>query len=107
MKKLISLILCISLCCSFALVAAAQEEGFYVKNATIVVGANASQTDRYAAEKLAYYLGRVTGGEYTVVTDSTAKSGEEIVVGETARKQFDLSSYDNGGYIIKSEGNTV
>ena len=107
MKKLISLILCISLCCGFAFVSAAQEEGFYVKNATIVVGANSSQTDRYAAERLAYYLGRVTGSEYTVSTDSTAKSGAEIVVGETARKQFDLSSYDNGGYIIKSEGDTV
>ncbi|MBQ7121698.1 MAG: DUF4838 domain-containing protein [Clostridia bacterium] len=107
MKKLISLILCISICCGFAFVSAAHEEGFFVKNATIVVGANASQTDRYAAEKLAYYLGRVTGGEYTVATDSTAKGGAEIVVGETARKQFDLSSYDNGGYIIKSEGDTV
>ncbi|MBR6634460.1 MAG: hypothetical protein IKL41_02395, partial [Clostridia bacterium] len=68
MKKLISLILCISLCCGFVFVSAAHEEGISVKNATIIVGANASQTDRYAAEKLAYYLGQVTGGEYTVAT---------------------------------------
>ncbi len=107
MKKLISLILCISLCCGFAFVSAAAEEGISVKNATIVVGTNASQTDRYAAEKLAYYLGQVTGSEYTVATDAAAKSGAEIVVGETARKQFDLSGYDNGGYTIKSEGDTV
>lgn len=107
MKKLISLILCISICCGFAFSVAAQEEGIYVKNATIIVGTNASQTDLYAADKLAYYLGQITGAEIAVKTDSTEKNGTEIVVGDTARAKFDLSDYDNGGYIIKSEGDTV
>lgn len=107
MKKLISLILCISLCCGFAFASAAQEEGISVKDVTIIIGADACETDAYAAQKLEYYLEKVTGADIAVATDDTAKSGAEIVVGATARKQFDLSGYDNGGYIIKSEGDTV
>ena len=88
MKKLISLILCISLCCGFAFASAAQEEGTSVKDVTIIIGADACETDAYAAQKLEYYLEKVTGADIAVATDDTAKSGAEIVVGATARKQF-------------------
>ncbi len=107
MKKLVSLVLCLSLFCGFAFGAAAKEGGISVKDVTIIIGANACETDVYAAGKLEYYLEKITGTDIAVKTDETAKNGAEIVVGETARAEFDLSEYDNGGYIIKSEGDTV
>ena len=53
----------------------AEENGFRVKDAVIVIETDASITDNYAAERLKYYLDEIMGSDIAVITD--------IVKGET------------------------
>ncbi len=85
---------------------AAQAE-FDVKSSVIVIGADANKTDTYAANRLKYYLDKITGTNIPVVPDSSAVAQNEISVGNTNRTQADLSTLDDGGYIITSTTDKV
>ncbi|MBQ3602222.1 MAG: DUF4838 domain-containing protein [Clostridia bacterium] len=85
----------------------AAENEFPVYDAVVVAGENASATDKFAAEKLAFYLGKILGKAMSVVDDTAEKADYEIIVGETAREAVDLSSRNDGGYTITSDAEKV
>lgn len=52
----------------------------------IVIAENAKQGERDAARELALWLGRMTGAQAPIVSDTTAPQAREIIVGDTNRK---------------------
>ena len=56
----------------------------------IVISANASETEKTAADTLARYLGQITSAEFPVVSDKTEPSQKEIAVGDTNRKSHSV-----------------
>lgn len=80
-------------------------------NATIVLGADATETERYAASQLATYLKRVTGAEFPI-SNTAAVTGNRIFVGQTtATKQrlgdFDWKSLRIDGILIRTIDNDL
>ncbi|MBQ7301458.1 MAG: DUF4838 domain-containing protein [Clostridia bacterium] len=72
----------------------------------IVYGANAFKSEQKAAWELCYYLERITGVKLPLVTDETALSRHEIVVGNTTRETQKTVNYDelgDDGYTIFEE----
>lgn len=108
MKKAISLLLTLITLFSFSATAAAEgsEKIFPVTEAVITVGENASSGEIYAAERLEYYLEKITGKDISVENDAT-DSEYEIIVGKTCRSDIAFQSSENGSYVIKSDENTV
>ena len=101
-KKLLSIVLSVVLVFSlFTVVFAAEENGFNVADAVIVIPQNASITDNYAAERLKYYLDEITGGSIEIISESSS-ADFEIAVGATNRTDYDFSQSADGSYIIKS-----
>ncbi len=100
---LMSLLLFVS---SFAFAVSASEISFDVKNAVIITPENPSITDKYAAERLKYYLDEITGGDIQMLDDSS-QAEYEICVGATNRSEADFSSSADGSYIIKSDSDTL
>ncbi len=107
MKKIISVLLALTFMFSLCITAGAQSDSFRVSDAVIVVGVNASETDRYAAQRLEYYLEKITGEDIAVVTDDNAVQDKEIVVGSTNRATVEFENPENGSYIIKSDENKL
>lgn len=107
MKKFVSVLLVISIACSFCIFASAENEEFRVADAVIVIGKNAVSTDVYAAEKLEYYLEEITGADIAVVTDDSEIQAKEIVVGSTNRASAEFENPKNGSYIIRSDENQL
>ena len=107
MKKFLSALLVLSMgVMLFPFTAFAAENSFPVSQAVIVTGSNASATDKYAAERLEYYLEKILGKDIAIVDDSQTAEFE-IAVGATNRSSLDLTAYDDGGYVITSSENRV
>lgn len=104
MKKILSVILAISFIMSLCIPALATdtEKAFPVYDAVIVVGENAVKTDLYAAQRLEYYLEKITGRDFRIVTDAEEIQPNEIVVGTTDRAAVNFDTTENGSYIIRS-----
>lgn len=108
MKKFLSSLLAVlTAVCSLHFSAYAVDDGFCVADANIVISVNASKTDIYAANKLKYYLDRITSGNIGIVTDNNAVSSREICVGATNRTDADFSASSDGSYIITSDKNKI
>lgn len=109
MKKFISVLLIIAVLLTSAVCAGAEgsQKVFTVCDAVIIVGENAADYELYAAQKLEYYLEKITGKDFLTVTDSSDVQGKEIVVGNTNRADIDFSYSDNGSYVIRSDKNQL
>lgn len=108
MKKFLSVLLTV-LTAAFSLtsLAYAGDAGFKVSKAVIVISANASKTDAYAAERLKFYLDKITGAKIDIVTDEMPRADYEICVGTTARTNLNFTQDVDGSYIISSTGSKV
>ncbi|MEE0981855.1 MAG: glycoside hydrolase family 20 zincin-like fold domain-containing protein [Acutalibacteraceae bacterium] len=107
MKKFLSVLLAITIIFSLSVFASAEGNDFRVSDAVIVVGKNAVSTDLYAAQKLEYYLEKITGEDIAVVTDDAEVNAKEFIVGETNRTTVDFENPKNGSYVIKSDDNKL
>ncbi len=85
----------------------AAENGFKVNESVIVVSANASATDSYAAQRLKHYLDKITGESIRIVPDTAKVSEYEICVGATNRAQKDFTESSDGSYIITSTAQRI
>jgi len=79
--------------------------------AVIVLGADATKSERYAASELALYLEKSTGGRFQIMT-TAPKSISRIYVGQTGvvkqlLKGFDWSSVRKDGIVIKTIGSDL
>lgn len=102
MKKLISIFMAtVLLLSTVGFIANAADSDFDVSDAVIVIAEDVSITDNYAANRLKYYLDKITGGDIQIVDDSTG-SEYEISVGATNRSDDDFSESADGSYIITS-----
>ena len=107
MKIFMSILLAVTmLFASLPLVASAANREFRVSDAVIVIPVNASQTDSYAAERLQYYLNKITASDISIVTDDSS-AGYEICVGATNRSSADFSDSADGSYIITSSADKI
>lgn len=103
MKKMLSVVIAVIIgALSVPFNAFAIENGFKVYESVIVVSAEASETDAYAAQRLKFYLDKITGNSIEIVTDDTEISEFEICVGETDRANNDFTDFADGSYIISS-----
>ena len=77
---------------------------------TIVIGANATSSEKAAAKELRSYLSSITGCRLPLETDAAAPSANEIVVGKTNREkagEFDRQELTNDGFVIKTVDNKL
>ena len=101
-KKIISVTAALSPTAScFTLAASAKENVFDVTQAVIVTDESPTVQESYAAERLKYYLDKITGGDIKIITDSDGAE-YEISVGATDRSENDFSSAADGSYTITS-----
>ena len=108
MKKVICMILALVVfMMSLPLTVLAAEADIQLDNAVIVVSDDASITDKYAAERLKYYLDKIMGGDVAVVSDKTENDCVEISVGDTLREDLDFSAKKDGSYVITSEKDLI
>lgn len=108
MKKIISIILVLLIAAlSVPFTAFAGGDEFMISDSVIVVSADASQTDIYAAERLKYYLDKIIGGDIAIITDDSSIAEYEICIGESDRTDNDFSSSADGSYVIKSTSDKV
>lgn len=82
-----------------------------VANATIVLGADATETEKYAASQLATYMKRVTGAEFPI-SNTADVTGSRIFVGQTAAAKqrlgdFNWQSLRIDGILIRTIGNDL
>lgn len=114
MKTPVMLVHVIAVCFGLAAVSGAPAMALASRGkpqATIVLGPDATETERYAAAQLAAYLRRVTGAEFQV-TDDASVSGSRIFVGQTAAAKqkvgkFDWASLRTDGIIVRTVGNDL
>ena len=102
-KKFTSFILISALVISlFTVSVNAAETGFEVSEAVIATRENASITDKYAADRLKYYLDKITDRDIEIVNeDKNAK--HRIFVGTTP----EASSLADGSYTITSTSDEI
>lgn len=103
MKKLLVVLLSV-LMFSFCLLSA--QAAVLPAEAVIVIGENASETDKYAAAMLQDYL-KQGGLELPIVTDSTETEAFEIRIGESGRTKPALQSATDGAYRIESTDSAI
>lgn len=108
MKKILCVVIAvITGALSVPLTAFSAESGFKVYESVIVVSADASETDSYAAQRLKYYLDKITGKSIEIVTDDTDIAEHEICVGATNRAEGDFTDSADGSYTITSTDNRI
>ncbi len=77
----------------------------------IVIGENASSSEKNAAEKLKQYLNEISGIELRIVSDSTEESEKEIIIGKTSREgtsyTIDRANLGDDGIVIKTVGEKI
>ncbi len=73
-----------------------------VSDFSVVVSANANETEQYAAEELVKYIEKTTGDILPIVTDNADISPAEILVGRTNRREF-TAALKPDGYEIAAE----
>lgn len=106
-NRIISILLvCIITLSSLVFSANALSDVFDVTRAVIVTAEEPSITDNYAAQRLKYYLDKITGGNISIVTDDNIYE-YEIAVGDTDRCTVDFKNKADGSYIISSTDNQV
>ncbi len=101
MKKFLSVVFAVIISLTAPFTAFAAENGFKAYESVIVVSADASETDAYAAQRLKHYLDRITGRTIEIVTDADS-SEYEICIGATNRDETDFSESADGSYVIIS-----
>ena len=107
MKKILGVLLCmLTAILPLRTIAYSANEDFKAAQAVIVISGSATETEKYAAQRLEYYLEKVTGADLEIVTDASEPSAREICVGATNRGNADLSPAD-GGYVITSDAQKV
>ncbi len=103
MKKFLSTVLAmITSVFSVPIAAHAVNGAFCVNDAVIVISCDASKTDIYAAERLKYYLDKITGTSLEIVADDVAAAACEICVGSTNSAEAVLENMADGSYVITS-----
>ncbi len=108
MKKIMCVFLVVVMVVmTFAVPSFAAETENSVADAVIVIAADASETDTYAAGRLKYYLDQITGESIEIVDDSAEADGYEICVGETNRATHSFDSAADGSYVISSTDSRV
>ncbi len=107
MKRFLAVFVTVCVALSLCVFASAEDDTFKVADAVIVVGENAASTDLYAAERLEYYLEKITGEDIAVITDALTVQDKEIVVGSTNRATVQFENPKNGSYVIKSDGDKL
>jgi len=100
-------VLLVSACPASAFTLASKGKAF----ATIVVGPDATETEKYAASQLVMYLKKATGADF-VISETAAVKGSRILVGQTAATKqligsFDWKSLRVDGILIKTVGNDL
>lgn len=107
MKKFISIFMAMVLLLSaMSIIANAVDSDFDISDAVIVIAEDVSITDNYAANRLKYYLDKITGSDIQIVDDS-GDYQYEISVGATKRSNADFSSAEDGSYIITSDSDEI
>lgn len=112
MKYLYTLaLLLISICLSTSLYAVVLAERGKAR-ATIVVGADAVDSEKFAANELADYLKQITGADFTVKDSPVGVSGTKIYVGQTRLVKrllpdFSWSEVNGDGIVIKTVGSDL
>lgn len=102
-KKFTSFILISALVISlFTVSVNAAETGFVVSEAVIATRENASITDKYAADRLKYYLDEITDRDIEIVTEDK-NARHRIFVGTTP----EASSLADGSYTITSTSDEI
>ena len=76
---------------------------------SIVIAAEAEEGEKYAADELALFLGRMTGADFPITRDSEPAGDFEIVVGHTNRKSLEdlpanLRTENFEGFAIVPDG---
>lgn len=106
MKKVLSTLLSVITAAGVTVTAGAVGNNIDLSDTSIIISCNASETDRYAALRLEYYLEEITGSDIVILTDDN-EADVEICVGATNRDDTDFSDASDGSYIIKSTDNKV
>lgn len=77
----------------------------------IVISENASAMEKNSAQKLNQYFEEMSGLSLEIVTDDTAESSKEIVIGKTNREgtafTIDRTSLGDDGVVIKTAGEKI
>lgn len=108
MKKVLCILLAgVIAFMTFAMPAFAADGEKILADAVIVIAADASATDAYAAGRLKHYLDRITGASLGIVTDAAEPDGYEICVGATNRAELDFADAADGSYVITSTENQL
>ncbi|MHB9071706.1 MAG: DUF4838 domain-containing protein [Sedimentisphaerales bacterium] len=81
-----------------------------IAKAVIVIGKDANEPERHAADELADFLGQVTGAKFEIANEASASNGN-LFVGSQAAKMADANFSADGlgtdGIIIKTVGNNL
>ncbi len=107
MKKLLSGLFCLAIMFSLTITSFAEksENVFCVADSVICVSPNATENERYAAEKLEYYLEKILGSDVMTVASADGTKNR-IIVGNSAA-DIDFDTDKNGSYIIRSDESTL
>lgn len=87
-----------------------ESNGIALENYQIVISAEASAAERYAAEVLQENFRKAGQSVPEVVTDDEAETEYEILIGQTERKEddgIDYSSLGDESYVVKTAGNDL
>ncbi len=87
-----------------------KSNGESISDYKIVISEDATPCEQYAATELQKYINKATSCNLVIVNDSVAKSGNEIVLGQTNRQiceNIDYASLGDEGYIIKNFNNDL
>ena len=107
MKKIIALLICaVMLLLMLPVTSFASEGEIALKDAVIAVAEDATITEKYAAERLSYYLSQIVGGEIAVVGENEAQ-GVVISVGDTVYSDYEAEGKKNGSYEIYTDGGMI
>lgn len=77
----------------------------------IVISENASDMEKNSAEKLNQYFSQMSGLSLAIVTDDTAETEKEIIIGKTNREgasfAIDRTGLGDDGVVIKTVGEKI
>lgn len=105
MKKFLSVVITvITVALSLPFTAFAAENGFRVYESVIVVSADASATDTYAAQKLKHYLDRITGKSIEITADDTDTAKYKICIASSEKAEKNSA---DGSYSITSTAEKI
>ncbi|MBQ3151818.1 MAG: DUF4838 domain-containing protein [Clostridia bacterium] len=103
MKKIISMFFILGFMFStFTVCADARDDGALLTDYTIVIDSEPTDTERFAAERLEYYIEKVTKKDIPFIYDSYSDGKYEILVADVTTE----SSVD-GSYVISSNNSCI